>query len=60
MIGRVVKIETYSPRTVNQVWDYFFLEGENILAYLSDRSAKYYFNFLKAHIDEINPWKYRV
>ena len=60
MIGRVVKIETYTPLTVNQVWDFFFLQGENILAYLADRSAKHYFGLLKTHVNEINPWKYRV
>ena len=57
--GRIVKLETYTPLSVNTLWDFFLLEGENILAYLTDRSAKYYLAELRKYADEINPWKYR-
>jgi hypothetical protein len=58
--GRIVKLETYMPLSVNTLWDFFLLEGENILAYLTDRSAKYYLIQLKKYASEVSPWKYRV
>ena len=58
--GRIIKLESYMPLSVNALWDFFLLEGENILAYLVDRSAKYYLVELKKYANEINPWKYRV
>jgi hypothetical protein len=58
--GRIVKLETYMPLSVNTLWDFFLLEGENILAYLTDRSAKYYLMQLKKYASEVSPWKYRV
>jgi hypothetical protein len=58
--GRVVKLEAYIPLSVNTLWEFFLLEGENILAFLVDRSAKHYLSELKRYANEINPWKYRV
>ncbi len=57
--GRIVKLETHMPLSVHTLWDFFPLEGENILTYLIDRSAKSYLVELKKHANEINPYKYR-
>jgi hypothetical protein len=58
--GRIIKLETYIPLSVSTLWDFFLIEGENILAYLVDRSAKHYLAELKKYASEINPWKYRI
>jgi len=58
--GRIEKIETYTPMSASTLWDFFILEGENILAYLADRSAKEYLALLKKYARLINPRKYRM
>jgi len=58
--GRIVKLETYVPLSVNVLWDFFVLEGENILALLDDRGAKHYFNLMKKYANENNLWRYRI
>jgi len=58
--GRIEKLETYTPLSANTLWDFFILEGENILAYLTDRSAKEYLKLLKKYARLINPRKYRM
>jgi hypothetical protein len=58
--GKIIKIETYLPLFADTLWEYFLLEGENILTYLVDKSAKYYLMELKKYAHEINPWKYRL
>jgi len=60
MTGRIEKIETCTPLSVNTLWDFFILEGENVLAYLTDRSAKEYLKLLKKYANLINPRKYRI
>jgi len=58
--GISIKLETYIPLSVNALWDFFILEGENIFTLLNDRGAKYYFGLMKKYADENNPWKYRM
>lgn len=58
--GRIQKLETLLTTHVNAIWDFFILEGENILTYLADRSAKFYLSELRNYADKINPWRYRI
>lgn len=59
--GRVVKLETSTPLSVSTLCGFFVFEGENILTYLADQSAKYYSAKLNRYANLINfPWKYRI
>ena len=60
LTGRIVKLETHLPLSVNTLWDCFILEGENILAYYTDRNAKKHLEMLMNFAYKINPWNYRI
>lgn len=60
LLGRTIKLETCVPLSVNTVWELFILEGENILAYYTDKTAKDYLKELKTAANEVNLWNYRV
>ncbi len=58
--GRVIKVETRQPSPVSAIEDFFVLEGENLLTYYADRSAKFHFTNYKNYAKKINPWRYRL
>jgi hypothetical protein len=58
--GRVIKVETRQPSPVSAIEDFFVLEGENLLTYYVDRSAKFYLTNLKDYAKKTNPWRYRL
>jgi hypothetical protein len=58
--GRIIKVETRQPEPVSAIEDFFVLEGENLLTYYADRSAKFYLTNLKEYANKINPWRYRL
>ncbi len=58
--GRVIKVETRQPSPVPAIEDFFVLEGENLLTYYADRSAKFYLGSYKDYTKKINPWGYRL
>ena len=60
-VGRIVKFETTIPLAVNVLYDYFILEGENILTYIVDRNAKDVMAMPSRYAHLLNfPWKYRL
>jgi len=58
--GQVKKLETRQPSPVPAIEDFFVLEGENLLTYYADRSAKFYFTNYKEYAKKTNPWRYRL
>jgi TusA-related sulfurtransferase len=58
--GRVIKVETRQPSPVSTIEDFFVLEGENLLTYYADRSAKFYLGSYKEYARKTNPWRYRL
>jgi hypothetical protein len=58
--GQVEKLETRQPSPVSAIEDFFVLEGENLLTYYADRSAKFYLGSYKEYAEKINPWRYRI
>jgi len=58
--GRIIKVETRQPSPVSAIEDFFVLEGENLLTYYADRSAKFYLGSYKEYAKKINPWRYRL
>jgi len=58
--GQIEKLETRQPSPVPAIEDFFVLEGENLLTYFADRSAKLYFTNYKGYARKINPWRYRI
>jgi len=58
--GRVIKLETRQPSPVSAIEDFFVLEGENLLTYYADRSAKVHFTNYKDYAKKTNPWRYRL
>ncbi|MFZ8787896.1 hypothetical protein [Thermocrinis sp.] len=58
--GRVIKVETRQPSPVPAIEDFFILEGENLLTYYADRSAKLHFTNYKDYAKKTNPWRYRL
>ncbi len=58
--GRVIKVETRQPSPVSAIEDFFVLEGENLLTYYADRSAKFYLKNYKEYAKKTNPWRYRL
>jgi hypothetical protein len=58
--GRVIKVETRQPSPVSAIEDFFVLEGENLLIYYADRSAKFHLTNLKEYTKKTNPWRYRL
>jgi len=58
--GRIIKVETRQPSPVSAIEDFFVLEGENLLTYYADRSAKFHLTNLKDYARKINPWRYRL
>jgi hypothetical protein len=58
--GRIEKLETRQPSPVSAIEDFFVLEGENLLTYFADRSAKFYLGRYKEYARKINPWRYRL
>jgi hypothetical protein len=57
--GQVKKLETRQPSPVSAIEDFFVLEGENLLTYYADRSAKFHFTKYKEYAKKTNPWRYR-
>jgi hypothetical protein len=58
--GQVKKLETRQPAPVPALEDFFILEGENLLTYYADRSAKFHFTNYKDYAKKTNPWRYRL
>jgi TusA-related sulfurtransferase len=58
--GRIIKVETRQPSPVSAIEDFFVLEGENLLTYYADRSAKFYLKNYKEYAKKTNPWRYRL
>jgi hypothetical protein len=58
--GQVEKVETRQPSPVPAIEDFFVLEGENLLTYYADRSAKFYLGSYKERAKKTNPWRYRL
>ncbi len=58
--GQVKKLETRQPSPVPAIEDFFILEGENLLTYYADRSAKVHFTNYKDYAKKTNPWRYRL
>jgi hypothetical protein len=58
--GQVKKLETRQPAPVSAIEDFFILEGENLLTYYADRSAKFHFTNYKEYAEKTNPWRYRL
>ena len=58
--GRVIKVEPRQPSPVPAIEDFFILEGENLLTYYADRSAKLHFTNYKDYAKKTNPWRYRL
>jgi hypothetical protein len=58
--GQVKKLETRQPLPVPAIEDFFILEGENLLTYYADRSAKFHFTNYKEYAKKTNPWRYRL
>jgi TusA-related sulfurtransferase len=58
--GRIIKVETRQPSPVSAIEDFFVLEGENMLTYYADRSAKFHLTNLKYYAKKTNPWRYRL
>lgn len=58
--GRVIKVETRQPSPVSAIEDFFVLEGENLLTYYADRSAKFHFANYREYAKKTNPWRYRL
>ncbi len=58
--GQVKKLETRQPSPVPAIEDFFILEGENLLTYYTDRSAKVHFTNYKDYAKKTNPWRYRL
>jgi len=58
--GQVKKLETRQPSPVSAIEDFFVLEGENLLTYYADRSAKFHFTNYKEYAKKTNPWRYRL
>jgi TusA-related sulfurtransferase len=58
--GRVIKVETRQPSPVSAIEDFFVLEGENLLTYYADRSAKFYLRSYKEYAEKTSPWRYRL
>jgi TusA-related sulfurtransferase len=58
--GRIIKVETRQPSPVSAIEDFFVLEGENLLTYYADRSAKFHFKNYTDYAKKTNPWRYRL
>jgi hypothetical protein len=58
--GQVKKLETRQPEPVSAIEDFFVLEGENLLTYYADRSAKVHFKSYTDYAKKTNPWRYRL
>jgi len=58
--GQVKRLETRQPSPVSAIEDFFILEGENLLTYYADRSAKFHFTNYRDYARKINPWRYRL
>jgi hypothetical protein len=58
--GQVKKLETRQPEPVSAIEDFFILEGENLLTYYADRSAKVHFKSYTDYAKKTNPWRYRL
>ncbi len=58
--GQVKKLETRQPSPVPAIEDFFILEGENLLTYYADRSAKFHFTSYRDYAKKTNPWRYRL
>jgi hypothetical protein len=58
--GQVKKLETRQPAPVSAIEDFFILEGENLLTYYADRSAKFHFKNYKEYAKKTNSWRYRL
>jgi hypothetical protein len=58
--GQVKKLETRQPEPVSAIEDFFILEGENLLTYYADRSAKVHFKSYTDYAEKTNPWRYRL
>jgi hypothetical protein len=58
--GQIEKLETRQPSPVSAIEDFFVLEGENLLTYFADRSAKFYLGRYKEYAKKTNPWRYRL
>lgn len=58
--GQVKKLETRQPLPVPAIEDFFILEGENLLTYYADRSAKFHFTNYTDYAKKTNPWRYRL